>query len=123
MNVAPACGAAWGSRAPHSVTRALGSRSRLGTSDAGSSWARDGAGMAVSTRMNQHHAQHVLLEIWIKRERVAQKIVDARDRFDAGESAAGNNEGQERLPFCLCVFGVGFLKVRDQAITQLNGVA
>src|SRR5437870_13206421 len=74
-------------------------------------------------RMHEYDTEHFLFQVRIERKRVAQKIVDARDRLDAGESAAGNNEGQERLTFRFGAFGIGFLKVRDQAVTQLHGVA
>ena len=74
-------------------------------------------------RMHEHDPKHFLFQIWIERKRVAQEIVDARDRFDAGKAAAGNDERQQRRTIRPRAFGVGFFEMRDQTIAQLNRVA
>src|SRR6516162_4607940 len=51
-------------------------------------------GQNVFARMDQYDTQHLLLEFWIERQRVAQKIVNACDRFDSSESATSDDKRQ-----------------------------
>src|SRR5207245_8576455 len=74
-------------------------------------------------RMHEYDTEHFLFQVRIKRKRVAQKIVDARDRFDSGEAATRNDKGQQRRAFRPRAFRVGFLEMRDQPIAKLNRVA
>ena len=44
--------------------------------------------------MHQHDPEHFLFEVWIEWQCVPQEIIDARNGFDAGKAATGNDERQ-----------------------------
>src|SRR5258707_15433813 len=73
--------------------------------------------------MNEHDAQHFRFEKRIKWQHIVQKIVDASDRFHAGETTASYNKRQQRFALFGGAFRVGFLEVRDESVAQLNGIA
>ena len=70
-------------------------------------------GQDVFARMHKHDPKHFLAEIWVKRQRVAEKIVDAGNGFDARKSAAGDNKRQQRRAICTRAFGVSFFQMGD----------
>ena len=72
--------------------------------------------------MHQHHADAFGREPRIERERLADEVVEAGDRLDAGEATAGDDEGEQAVASG-GAFGVAFLERRDDAIAQVNCVA
>src|ERR1041384_297653 len=73
--------------------------------------------------MDENNAQVRLLQMRIVSNGVVQKVVDTRNGFHARESASCNDEGQQLLPFRRGTLEIGFLKIRDQAVTQQYGIA
>ena len=54
---------------------------------------------------------------------VSHEVVDRRHGLHAGEPSAGHDEGEQRLVVVGCTLAVGFLQVRNQAVTHFDGVA
>src|SRR6185369_15156403 len=73
--------------------------------------------------MNQHHSKHVFVQCGIETQRFADEIVNARDRFHAGESSSGCDECQQRAAQLSGAFSGGFFKMGDQTIAKVNRVA
>src|SRR6476620_12211925 len=73
--------------------------------------------------MNEHDAQHFWFKERIKWQHVVQEIVDAGDCFHAGKTASGYNKCQQRFALFGGALSVGFFKMRNNAIAQLNRIA
>src|SRR6266404_6881621 len=79
-------------------------------------------GQNVVAWMNEHDAQHWRFEKWIKWQHVVQEIVDAGNCFHDGKTTAGYNKCQQPLAVLGGTFCVGFFKMRDNAVAQLDCV-
>jgi hypothetical protein len=51
------------------------------------------------------------------------EIVDRAERLDSGETAAGDNDCQQRLPLTGRAFRARVFNQRDQPVTELYGIA
>src|SRR5271157_1771611 len=72
--------------------------------------------------MYQHHTQKLLPKVRVRRQGLAQEVIDPSYGLDTREATSGDDEGQQWL-FDLAAFGVRLFQVSDQAITQGHGVA
>src|SRR5215471_18102604 len=76
-------------------------------------------GKSHCSRMNQHHPQHVLSQIWVEADRVPREIIDGGNRFDARKTAARDHEGQQRAANVGAAFGVRLFEEGNKTISNV----
>ena len=73
--------------------------------------------------VDQHDAQHLLINVRIELDRFPQKVVDAGDSLHPGKATPRHHHAEQRCTLLHGALGTGFFQVGDQAIADLDGVA
>jgi len=75
------------------------------------------------TGMDEHDADLVRRQVRIVPDRLAQEVIDGRDCFHSGKTAAGDDSRQKGLPLADGALKIRLLEKIDQAVAQMNRVA
>src|SRR5271157_6502540 len=73
--------------------------------------------------MNQNQTQHLLAQVGITTDRVAQEVVDRGDGLDAGKPSPSHDYRQQASALTRTALEVGFFQNFDQPVAKMDRIA